>query len=360
MSSKIKVIIIIGASMLVCGLAMAAVGYVNGGMKDVILMSDGPVVAGSEEGQRVDEVDETFDDVTSIDISLGSVSNVTLKEGPEVTVKGRSPVILGGLKADISNEGTLTIGHSAWNKSAPWVISFAGLFDGRRFSGWDSSYVEITAPDLAALSAITVDIGYGDVKLDGLSAGRIDINSTGGEVITRKLDCDTLIISASYGETEATDIDAREVRISNASGEMNLQNIKAPRGLTLKSSYGSIDIDDIIAGKSVFTLSSGDFSADDVDFADGVTIRNSYGSIGLTGSLRGMSEIDSSSGDINLMLDGNEDEYSISTNVASGDISIGDKRLDYRGGGRIESGPSTARNSIIIDNAYGDVTIDFR
>ncbi|MDR3225078.1 MAG: DUF4097 domain-containing protein [Clostridiales Family XIII bacterium] len=367
MSSKLKILLIVGIVVLVSGIAVSAAGVGMGGVQNVILWPDGPKVIDADDKKQVERVDETFANVQAIDIDLKSMDHVVLKRGSTFSVKGQNLLVMGGLKAALDNSGTLTVTNSVKRDISDWVffnIDFDEIYGfitrGRPGAGAAKNSVEITVPENTSLTAITLDLSYGDVTLADASSEQITVTLSTGNVDAKNLACDSFNIDSSYGDINMNDLDARDVLLNSSAGTISLTNVRAPDGIKLHASYGTVDLKAVTAGRSEFNLSSGDFTADDITITDGIRVDNSYGNINIEGDVRGESRIEAGAGDVDVELYGAEEEYYVIADVSVGNVTLGDRKFERVGGGNFESGGvSFAPNQFSIDSSYGDVKVTF-
>ncbi|MDR1292237.1 MAG: DUF4097 domain-containing protein [Clostridiales Family XIII bacterium] len=359
MNSKLKVIIIIGVVVLLSGVGLGAAGYAMGGMKSVIMQAGGPLVIDESDETKVVKVDEVFENVAAIDINLGGIEKVTIKEGPSLRVKGQHFLFFGGLKAERGADGTLAVTHSVKNAVDHWIIDFPSVFRAA-INPYPSSYLEITIPRGVSLTAVNADIAFGDMEIDAVDLERMDLKLDSGNVSASNITCGSLDAELSFGELDARNVNAGNVVIDSDSGNIELWDLTASGDLTIASSFGNIDLEAVNAVTSNFTMSSGDFSAGGMYVSNGMKLNSSFGDIKITGDLRGDSAINSDSGNLDLTLSGARDDYAISVESDAGEVRLDDSRGAGGFNGRFESGPSSAPDKISIDSSFGDVDVAFR
>jgi hypothetical protein len=362
MNSKLKIALIVGVVMLVCGVAISGAGFAMGGLKDVVFSIDGvkvfdPKVIDFQNAKELEKVDETFEDVSSIDIHVDSINKITIKKGATLTVKGQNLTFFGGLKAERTADGALVVAHSVDWPSRYGVISFQSIFRAAT-NPYPLSYVEITVPQGASLAAIDLSVSFGDVEINDLTAGLTEVNSDSGSISARDLTCDAFKVTSNYGDTDARNVNAKEVSLTSDSGDIKFRNLTASNDFAIESAYGSVDLEAVNAGAARFQLSSGNFIARNMSVANGMNLSSSYGDIELTGDLRGDSAIESDAGSINLTLYGSEDDYAVSVDSNVGEVTLGDREFSGSGG-YFESGPSSAPSKITIRSHFGDVHVGF-
>jgi DUF4097 and DUF4098 domain-containing protein YvlB len=338
-------------------------------------------------------VDRSFTSVSAIDLRLGSARNVVIKDGSTVSVKGQLPLSYGGLKAELDDDGVLTVTNSRDRKSSGFFIHIAGIFGDRAYA---SSFVEITVPRGASLSAIATDIGYGDAKTENVAADSISVKSASGNIYANGLTCDSFNIDSSYGDIDVLGVDTGDADFTSASGDISITDMTAPRRLTVESSYGGLKITNVDTGDAAFSSGSGDIDMTSLTASGGLTVASSYGDVNLTavkaevseinlksgnfvadifsvaggmnlhssfgdvvigGDLRGDSVIEVASGSLDLTFDGAEDDYLVAIESESGDVAVGDKSY---GGAYFERGAQSAPNHIKAQSGFGDVKVRFR
>jgi hypothetical protein len=355
MNSKLKVVLIAGIALLVFGAAVGTAGFVMGGMKDVVIWPDGTQMISIRDGLEIEEVDQSFENVSSIVIDVDNIDKVVVKEGETLTVKGRNALSIGGLKAERTDSGALTVTHSVRGSGLPWVINLASLMEARSAP---ASYLEITAPPNVTLSAVSIDVDFGHVELSDVPAGEVLIKSDSGDVKASGLSCGAFEIQSDYGGIDVREVNAANVTIKANSGVTKLRDVLATGALSVESDYGEVDFDTVSCARSEISISSGNFTGRAVTASDGISLRGDYGDIDLSGSLQGDSLIESNAGNVDVTLAGTEDDYSIVAEADAGNVVIGDRK--FGGNGRFERLRPAAPGAVEIRCDYGNVRVEFR
>jgi hypothetical protein len=354
MNGRLKIVFIIGAILLICGVAVGGAGYMSGGAKGVLVGANGPEVIDLNDEGQMEKVNKTFTSVSAINLAVDNMDRVVIKEGPDVSVTGQNSIRFGGLKAELDADGTLVVGHSAERRNLNLLLDLSGVY----ITAHRSSFVEITVPRSASLSVIAIDVDYADVEIGNVAAGRVVVKADSGVLAAEGLTCGSLSVSSDYGDSTIANVDAGDAVFSNQSGDVSITNLTASGRLTIESSYGNVTLGTVSAAALEADLSSGDFTAEGVSVAGGMNLRNSYGNVVLRGDLHGDSAIRADSGNVGLTLDGAEDDYFVTAETESGNLAIGDR--DFGGAGYIERGAQSAPNHIEIRNSYGDVRVNWR
>ena len=154
---------------------------------------------------------------------------------------------------------------------------------------------------------IEVNSRSGCIYVDGLITGKLDIETSSGDVELKNITSDILIMETTSGSVEANDLSIGSITAESTSGDVELNNC-----------YGDKLLMDTVSGS--------------VDFH-----KIEYSDITLS----------STSGDIEGTIVGSRQEYSISSETTSGDNNLGN--YDYNG-----------TKSLKVSTTSGDIEIDFK
>ena len=106
---------------------------------------------------------------------------------------------------------------------------------------------------------IDVEVTTGDVKIAGVSAGRIDASATTGDVSLEKVSCSgELSVSVSTGSVSANNVTCKSFVTTGTTGDVNMSNVVAEEMLSLDVHTGSISFDGCDAAEIRMTTSTGD------------------------------------------------------------------------------------------------------
>ncbi|MDR3295350.1 MAG: DUF4097 domain-containing protein [Clostridiales Family XIII bacterium] len=306
MRKTVKRILAAAVVLLVAGAALAAVGFVMGGMKSVQLGPGGFYIA--DEANRLD-VSKDFQTFDALDVEV-SACEIVLKEGDGYHVEIRN---MGARPPVVSLEdGVLTIRETPGLFS--WTLPGNGSF------GWwmaDAPHIEIGYPEGASLGAVKLAASASDIRIKNLRA-------------------DTLKVFCGAGSLKAESM--------------------AVSGLTVDMSAGNCDLSDVSAGRAELSLSMGDLRARRF-VCDALEGHMDAGSTDIEGTLRGSTRISASMGDVTLKTGLPESEYSYDLDVSMGNVAVNGNRLSN--GGRLSDWNADAPNRIEVDASMGSVSVEF-
>ena len=106
---------------------------------------------------------------------------------------------------------------------------------------------------------INIEVTTGDVKIVGVSAGRIDASASTGDVSLEKVSCSgELSVSVSTGSVSANNVTCKSFVTTGTTGDVNMSNVVAEEMLSLDVHTGSISFDGCDAAEIRMTTSTGD------------------------------------------------------------------------------------------------------
>ena len=286
------VMVVSGISMLVIGLTVGASPVISIGNKNAAKGKDIKTVSDTVE---LDEYDKAEIDVSSIDVIIEHGTGYSLEYKAR---EGREPEVL-------VKGGKLSM-------KQPSQSSFF-VFDLRTVSDHENEYYKLTIPKECSLLELDLEASSADITVDGANLeGSIEVSS--GDVS----------INRAKGE---------DLKLNSSSGHIDLANAEYEK-LNVEVSSGDISFKDCGMDELECSSSSGEMTFDDID-ADKIDLK-------------------SSSGDIVLNIIGREDDYSYEIDTSSGDIKIGNRKLD----GDYMTDDDKAK-SIKAETSSGNVTISF-
>lgn len=109
--------------------------------------------------------------------------------------------------------------------------------------------------------------------------------------------------------------------------------------------------------RSTINVGLGSCSLEDFSVTDYFETECGMGSLTIQGTIDGTSKIQCGMGTVELITQGNPDDYNYKTQVGMGSVQIGDKT--FEGLSNKERFSSTAKNYFDIDCGMGDITISF-
>jgi DUF4097 and DUF4098 domain-containing protein YvlB len=143
-----------------------------------------------------------------------------------------------------SHDGVLTIESRERRDHSHW------FFDGlRRVNVW----AVVTVPTELNTDIRTVD---GDVLIDELN-GKLEIETTDGDIRAGKLLGNSLVLESTDGDVEVRSIDSDDVELSTTDGDLQVKTLSAKR-VTVSSTDGDISLPQMEADEITLKCSDGD------------------------------------------------------------------------------------------------------
>ena len=225
MSKNSKVVLIVSA--------IALVGIVGAGIVVGMFFSRGSDFANFYNifGRNMIEIDEsealTLDGVSAIAIDCDSadIEFVDAQEA-KVSVVGK---ILGGKDTqdvlEVYEEGGVL--HIKARLEAPFINVSTGLD------------MTVYLPSDSMLD-LRIDCTSGDIVMDGMQFGNIDIDKTSGKARISRCTADAVEYKSMSGDTDIAQCDFNSLCIKNTSGQIDIADM--PGTIMIDSSSGDIDI----------------------------------------------------------------------------------------------------------------------
>ena len=316
-----KIFVIIASLMMVAGLGFASIGAAMGGKWSMKFNYKNFHLSSAEE--KMVEKTEKIEDFNKIEIKT-SVVDVILRTGSEFSVQYRTPE---DLVPSIENKnGTLKIKSEMKNS----IFLFGG------WSTDEEEYIIVTIPENDNKEReADIETSTGDVKLEnGLSFFGKLTTSTGDIRLSGVETGDSLKIYTSTGDTYIDNCKMNSLRTESSTGEVFITNSKIEKEYSAVTSTGDMKVNDFSTDRLIIEGSTSDITLQRIDFND--------------------IDIDVSTGDIDILANGNNDDYSISLHTSTGDMNIDGIEYD---GKNFES--VRGSKNIKIETSTGDIDIAY-
>jgi hypothetical protein len=354
MNSAIKILLIIGAILFAFGVVLTGVGFTAGGLKSIAITDGGPVAIDPGDENQMDSIDETYQNVSALNMDLRSIAEVHISEGDAFIVKGSAPKILGGLKTRFGPDGTLTVTNKIEN-FAGWLGASFPFLNLPRFDRIPDSYLDITIPPSVTLAAITLNLDLGNINIEHIASANFTVDADLGNIRMDDISTGSTKIDSDLGKVAVLNMSAQRLYIDSNSGDISIDNSKVSDRLEADSDFGEVLLENVSAGKSVFKMNSGNFTAD--NFISGeIDLESDFGNIDFSGDINGNANIDSDSGGINLSLSSERSEYACRIEADSGIITLDGNKIS---GGEYEYDTDAARRTLNIKCDFGNINVLF-
>lgn len=162
---------------------------------------------------------------------------------------------------------------------------------------FSKNVIEITVPKGKQFTEFTLDNVSSDNDISGLTAGRVTLTSTSGNLNLNDIEADEFSAKLTSGEVKADQVKAsKDARFELTSGNVKLSTIEAA-DITLKLQSGDVKVEDI-QGDINASLTSGNLKINGLS-GEG-TIRMKSGNIDLVQNTAANLDIETISGNIKV------------------------------------------------------------
>jgi DUF4097 and DUF4098 domain-containing protein YvlB len=361
------------------GIGVAFLGFAQGGLRGAWADGSGWHLAGAELGELV-TVEESYDDdeVKSIDVNVGYIGNITLKEGNEFSVRGENYERYGGLEVRMGKDGTLSV-YTKDQERGKWFNLSFGFFEFGALGDGEDTFVEITWPKGAKLNTVNADISASDIRITGLDCDELTAANNFGRVDAEDVNCTALDIKADAGDVRLADADVEGAAlIDNNFGDVSLSAVRADnisatldagdmevddvvsRTMEVKNHFGKINLDGTETDTLVLNLDSGDLTGLDVKTGS-MDAGNNFGQILFERfAFTGLCEIENDAGNVGLSLSMKEDSFSYELDTDSGFVRIGNRSSGSANSGGAESLRAQGSSARLkVDANFGNIEVSF-
>jgi len=353
MSKILKIWWKIALIMIVAGIALIVLGFSLGARGGYAYIGDGRLrFSSAGTYYTIEESDlQPFD---AIEVMV-KASNIEIVESDHYGLEMRLPEYEDQPEWAII-DGKLTINASKTDN----IFSFMSI------GFHQSHYIKVYCPGGNSSSAIdfgsnklkSVDLtaGSGGILLQGISADRIGVNTSSGNIR----------VESAYYQSAAAHTNSGNITFSGTGDNASLK-LSATSGIIRADASGCSAVE--LDTKSGNITVSGQTNADaeinakansgliDVDVTAWASLSTEIvsGSITATGYPHGTTSAKAGSGNVKMKLGGNEGDFSYDVSTGSGLIRIGGNRI----GSPAINTKNASENSIYARTSSGNVIIDF-
>lgn len=127
---------------------------------------------------------------------------------------------------------------------------------------------------------VEIENNFGDItvdKIDGALAvrtdsGRIDVTSV-------RASAEDIDLYSGFGTITLSQVSGAGIRVESNSGKLDLENVRATRGMELSSEFGNLNVADGSAGSLSLSTKSGAVDLDSVNSSGALVVMNDFGNI---------------------------------------------------------------------------------
>lgn len=263
------------------------------------------ILASDSTGKRVDDKFSPSGDITNLLIENGSV-DFKIVEGDSFIVKGEN---LEENSYTFIQEGDTLIIKANKNNTDFFHFSF---FEAPQ-------RITLTIPRDIHFNSIKIKNGSGDsILATNLIAKQCSITVASGRVDAEAIQAERFDSSVGSGDLEVKELTADNIDTSVGSGDVVFGYLEADK-MNMEIGSGDFSFKSLEARDCNLELGSGDIEGKNMQVMN-MSAQTGSGDIYLKGVLTGVSEFICGSGDIELILDGDMEEYSFE--VDGDDIEI--------------------------------------
>lgn len=313
-----KAMTIIASSMIVVGILLAVIGL-SAGAKLSITNSGAGFKVWDPEDRKV----ETFplSAFTSMDVNMldADIEIIPSNEYKLLIERHKDQEIIHEIKNNM-----LIIEEKERKTSNFFNI-------GLGFVNTTQTKIKIYIPNDTNLSEVTLVNNFGDIRIDGMIAEKLDIHAADGDLTMNEMEINELKMVNQFGDISGNNVSAKDLMIEMTDGDAVFNTISTD-SVVMKNGFGDTTFKNLTS--------------------QGMNIESNDGDIEIHGLLLGTSIIHSSFGDVNMKLMNKEAELSYNIHNNFGDITINDNEFNTKAVQKVDS-----KDNLEITSKDGDVEI---
>lgn len=301
MKKFVKILVILGLVLCLCGGIVTAAGYIGGGFRELTgkASSSMPAVQSAKAQESL-----TFspDEIGRLEFRLNS-ENIAFRPSDDgqihIRYRTRDDVTYTAYQEQgAASDGLGTLVFTRKDTSTGTQLFHFGMeFDD------DSADVQVALPNGLSVDVLTAS---GDMEFSGVTIAALSVSTVSGDVDLTKVQTDDLTVGTTSGdvELEHTTVSG-ETNLETTSGELDLENCTLNGPLSISSVSGDFEGQAMISGNVTIGTTSGDVELD------------------LSGSpAHSAGDISTTSGEMNLQGLQAQADYVVNVSTVSGDVTI--------------------------------------
>lgn len=281
---KRKSIILMTAGILVVfGIFLSTIGAFMGGSGAIYIDNDGVHATNERNGES--KVTNNIGSFENIDIAM-TAGKIELIKSDRNAVEYD---LYGQEKLDICEV-----------RNGTFVFKTKGRFSVMMWN-FRSPYIKLYYKDNSAFDNVSLSSTSGSINIDGLNAKTVLVNATSGRRELSNIVAEKLVVDGTSGSVQTDNIKSDSIELRTVSGKITGINVSCGN-LVTKNTSGSINISDL-------TTNSTD-------------IRGSSGSVTLQGALSGKTYVSNISGSVKISSTLPKNDYGFKLSSTSGSTRI--------------------------------------
>lgn len=300
MKKFVKVLVILGIALCLCGGIVTAAGYIGGGLQELTgkVSSSMPAVQSAKAQESL-----TFspDEIGQLEFRL-SDEDIAFRPSDDgqihIRYLKRDDVTYKVYQAQGNAAGLSTLVFTREDRfTSTQLFHFGMEFDD------DSADIQVALPKGLSVDVLTAS---GDMEFSGVAVARLSVSTVSGNVDLTKVQTDTLTIGTTSGDVDLMHSTVSgETNLETTSGELDLEDCTLNGPLSISSVSGDLEGQAMISGNVTIGTTSGDVELD------------------LSGSpAHSAGNISSTSGEMNLQGLQAQADYVVNVSTTSGDVQI--------------------------------------
>ena len=301
MKKFVKILVILGIVLCLCGGIVTAAGYIGGGLQELTGLTTTRVLTVSS-NQNLENLTFSPDEIGQLEFRLSSEDiafrasddgqiHIRYIKRDDVTYKAYQ-------EQSAASDGLSTLVFTRKDTSSSTQLFHFGMeFDE------DSADVQVALPKGLSVDVLTAS---GDMEFSGVTLSALSISTVSGDVDLTNVQADNLTVGTTSGDVdlEHTTVSG-EANLETTSGELDLEDCTLNGPLSISSVSGDLEGQAMISGNVTIGTTSGDVELD------------------LSGSpAHSAGNISTTSGEMNLQGLQAQADYVVNVSTVSGDVTI--------------------------------------
>ena len=301
MKKFVKILVILGLVLCLCGGIVTAAGYIGGGFRELTgkASSSMPAVQSTKAQESL-----TFspDEIGRLEFRLNS-ENIAFRPSDDgqihIRYRTRDDVTYTAYQEQsAASDGLGTLVFTRKDTSTGTQLFHFGV----RYES-DTADVQVALPKGLSVDVLTAS---GDMEFSGVTVAALSVSTVSGDVDLTKVQTDDLTVGTTSGDVdlEHTTVSG-ETNLETTSGELDLEDCTLNGPLSVSSVSGDLEGQAMISGNVTIDTTSGDVELE------------------LSGSpAHSAGNISTTSGEMNLQGLQAQADYVVNVSTVSGDVTI--------------------------------------
>ena len=301
MKKFVKVLVILGIALCLCGGIVTAAGYIGGGLQELTGKVSSSMSA-VQSAKAQESLTFSPDEIGQLEFRL-SDEDIAFRPSDDGQIhirylKRDDVTYTAYQEQSTASDGLSTLVFNRKDTSTGTQLFHFGMeFDD------DSADIQVALPKGLSVDVLTAS---GDMEFSGVAVARLSVSTVSGNVDLTKVQTDTLTIGTTSGDVDLMHSTVSdETNLETTSGELDLEDCTLNGPLSISSVSGDLEGQAMISGNVTIGTTSGDVELD------------------LSGSpAHSAGNISSTSGEMNLQGLQAQADYVVNVSTTSGDVQI--------------------------------------